>query len=48
VAGDATGEDRDDVDGRLGRYYRVRPEDGWWWHRRPAAGPLADYLAGTD
>jgi hypothetical protein len=38
----------EDQDGRLGLYFRIRPEDGWWWHRRPSSGPLADYLAQTD
>ena len=37
----------EDTDGRLGRYYRIELKDGWWWRRRPASGPLADYLA-TD
>jgi uncharacterized membrane protein len=35
----------EDADGRLGRYFRIQREDGWWWHRQPASGPLADYLA---
>jgi hypothetical protein len=35
----------EDADGRLGRFFRIQPKDGWWWHRRPASGPLADYLA---
>ena len=35
----------DDDDARLGRYFRIDQEDAWWWHRRPSAGPLADYLA---
>jgi hypothetical protein len=34
-----------DVDGRLARYFHIQREDAWWWHRRPATGPLADYLA---
>jgi hypothetical protein len=34
----------EDTDGRLGRYYRIERKDGWWWHRRPSSGPLADYL----
>jgi hypothetical protein len=34
----------EDSDERIGRYFRIGPEDAWWWHRRPAAGPLADYL----
>lgn len=38
----------EDTDGHVGRYYRIAPEDGWWWHRRPASGPLADYLAKND
>lgn len=35
----------EDTDGRLGQYFRVDNKDGWWWHRRPSFGPLADYLA---
>jgi hypothetical protein len=35
----------EDIDGRLGRYAQIQREDGWWWHRRPSSGPLADYLA---
>jgi hypothetical protein len=38
----------EDTDGRLGRFFRIGPEDGWWWHRRPSSGPLADYLAEVD
>lgn len=37
-----------DTDGRLTRFFRIRADDGWWWHRRPSSGPLADYLAGAD
>ena len=33
-----------DDDDRIGRYHRVDLKDGWWWRRRPAAGPLAQYL----
>jgi len=29
----------------LGRYFRIDDASGWWWKRRPAVGPLADYLA---
>jgi hypothetical protein len=35
----------EDTDGRLGRSFRIQREDGWWWHRRPTSGPLAEYLA---
>lgn len=35
----------EDDDSRLGRFYRIQSDDGWWWHRRPAKGSLADYLA---
>ncbi len=35
----------EDDEGRLGRYFAIRPDDGWWWRRRPSTGPLADYLA---
>ncbi len=28
----------------LGRYFRIDDSSGWWWKRRPATGPLADYL----
>jgi len=38
----------EDADGRLARNFRIQREDGWWWHRRPASGPLADYLAEGD
>ena len=34
----------EDPDGRLGRYFRIDDRSGWWWKRRPRAGPLADYL----
>jgi hypothetical protein len=37
----------EDTDRRLGRYIRIGPDRGWWWHRRPASGPLAEYLAGS-
>ena len=36
---------RDDDGSILGRFYRIDDSAGWWWKRRPAAGPLADYLA---
>ena len=35
----------EDDDHRLGRNCRIDRESAWWWHRRPASGPLADYLA---
>jgi hypothetical protein len=35
----------EDADERLGLYFRTDSENGWWWHRRPSSGPLADYLA---
>ena len=35
----------DDTDQRLARFFDVAVRDGWWWLRRPSAGPLADYLA---
>ena len=35
-----------DDDGWVGRYFRISPDDEWWWQRRPASGPLAIYLAG--
>lgn len=34
----------EDGDQRLGPYYRIESSAGWWWHRRPSSGPLADYL----
>ncbi len=34
-----------DADGQLARHIRIGPDNGWWWHRRPATGPLADFLA---
>lgn len=33
-----------DTEKLLGTYYRVDKKDGWWWHVRPANGPLATYL----
>jgi hypothetical protein len=36
---------RDDDDHVLGQFYRMDESAGWWWKRRPAAGPLAEYLA---
>lgn len=33
-----------DIDGRLSRFHRTEQQDGWWWHRRPASGPLARQL----
>lgn len=38
----------EDTDKRLTQYFRIQPDDGWWWHRRPSSGPLADYLAETN
>ena len=38
----------EDTDERLKRYFRIQSGDGWWWHRRPSSGSLADYLAETD
>lgn len=38
----------EDHEGRLGRFYRIASGDGWWWHRRPATGPLAEALAERD
>ena len=29
----------EDDEGRLRRYLRIKPEDGWWWHRQPSMGP---------
>jgi hypothetical protein len=36
----------EDERGLLGRFFRIDQDSAWWWHRTPAAGPLADYLAG--
>jgi hypothetical protein len=36
---------RNDDDDALGQLYRIDESAGWWWKRRPAAGPLAEYLA---
>lgn len=36
-----------DAEGLVGQYYRIDDMDGWWWRRRPAGGPLADYLTGN-
>lgn len=33
-----------DVDGLVGRYFRIDNKDGWWWRQRPTTGPLAAYL----
>jgi hypothetical protein len=38
---------RNDDDNALGQFYRIGESAGWWWKRRPAAGPLAEYLATT-
>jgi hypothetical protein len=35
---------QDDVDGALGRFSDVDESSGWWWKRRPATGPLAEFL----
>jgi hypothetical protein len=36
----------DDTDGRVARYYRLEPDDGWWWRRVPTSrtGNLAETL----
>lgn len=34
-----------DERGEIAIYYRVDEASGWWWKRKPAAGPLAEYLA---
>jgi hypothetical protein len=36
----------DDAEGSVARYFRVDDGSGWWWKRRPKAGPLADFLLG--
>jgi hypothetical protein len=38
---------RTDDDNALGQFYRIDESAGWWWKCRPAAGPLAEYLATT-
>ena len=35
---------QDDVDGALEHFCDVDESSGWWWKRRPATGPLADFL----
>jgi hypothetical protein len=35
----------DDVEHTLGHYFRIDRRSGWWWHRKPTAGPLAEYLS---
>ncbi len=35
----------EDDAGAVARYYQVTNDSGWWWKRKPAAGPLAGYLA---
>src|SRR5579862_2253670 len=39
---------RDDIEGFVGRYFRIEETDGWWWRRTPSAGPLADFLAQSE
>jgi hypothetical protein len=36
----------EDDSGAVARHFRVTDVSGWWWRRKPARGPLADYLAG--
>src|ERR1700680_798123 len=38
---------QEDVGQTLARYFRIRDSAGWWWKRRPVAGPLAEYLSRT-
>ena len=35
---------QEDVAHTLGRYFWLTESSGWWWKRRPVAGPLAEYL----
>jgi hypothetical protein len=37
---------REDAGRSLERYFRIDESSGWWWKRRPATGPLAEYLTG--
>ena len=34
----------EDVEHTLGQYFQIDQSSAWWWHRRPTAGPLAEYL----
>jgi hypothetical protein len=34
----------EDTDCLLRCYFRIEDSWSWWWKRRPATGPLADYL----
>jgi hypothetical protein len=31
----------------INRYCNIRSGSGWWWRRRPNAGPLAKYLGAS-
>jgi hypothetical protein len=42
------GSTADDAEHRLGSYFKIDTDDGWWWHRTPSSGPLAEYLAKSD
>jgi hypothetical protein len=33
-----------DLERTLERCFRIDELSGWWWRRRPAAGPLAEFL----
>ncbi|WP_164093736.1 hypothetical protein, partial [Stenotrophomonas maltophilia] len=34
-----------DLEQRLGRHCHLN--EGWWWKRRPKAGPMAEFLASS-
>jgi len=39
---------QEDVGHALERYFQSDRSAGWWWKRRPGAGPLADFLTGQE
>ncbi|WP_343713668.1 hypothetical protein [Inquilinus sp.] len=45
--GEFAARTQDDTECLLIRYFRIEETAGWWWKRRPAAGPLAEYLTFT-
>jgi hypothetical protein len=39
---------QEDVEHVLERHFQSGRSAGWWWKRRPSAGPLADFLTGQE
>jgi len=35
----------EDAFGVIGKFYKIDVSDGWWWRRKPVAGPLAEFLS---